>query len=60
MAKMNADKLKIALGCYTDVAHPNGLKVLELDEVSGAMSVRAEELVGRDPRLGCDFAARGA
>ena len=39
---MNADKLKIALGCYTDVAHPNGLKVLELDEVSGAMSVRAE------------------
>ena len=39
---MNADKLKIALGCYTDVAHPNGLKVLELDEVSGAMSVCAE------------------
>ena len=57
---MNADKLKIVLGCYTDAAHPNGLKVLELDEVSGAMSVRAEELVGRDPRLGCDFAARGA
>lgn len=39
---MNADKPKIALGCYTDEAHPNGLKVLELDESSGVMSVLAE------------------
>lgn len=30
------------LGCYTDEAHVNGLKVLELDERSGAMSVVAE------------------
>ena len=39
---MNADKQKIVLGCYTDAAHPNGLKVLELDESSGTMSVLAE------------------
>ena len=41
--------MTVYLGCYTDSAHPNGLKALELDEVSGAMSVRAEDLVGRDP-----------
>ena len=35
-------KQKIALGCYTDASHPNGLKMLELDEGSGAMSVIAE------------------
>ena len=39
---MNADKLKIELGCYTDEAHPNGLKLLELDESSGTMSVLDE------------------
>ena len=39
---MNAGKLNITLGCYTDAAHPNGLKVLELDEFSGSMSVCAE------------------
>ena len=33
------------LGCYTDEAHANGLKVLELDERSGAMSVVAERPV---------------
>ncbi len=42
---MNAGKLNITLGCYTDAAHPNGLKVLELDEFSGSMSVCAEYLV---------------
>lgn len=35
-------KQKIALGCYTDASHPNGLKMLELDESSGVMSVLAE------------------
>jgi len=39
---MNVGKQKIALGCYTDAFHPNGLKMLELDEGSGAMSVIAE------------------
>ena len=38
---MNAGRRKIALGCYTDASHPNGLKILELDEGSGAMSVVA-------------------
>ena len=33
--------MTVYLGCYTDSTHPNGLKVLELDEFSGAMSVRA-------------------
>jgi len=33
------------LGCYTDEAHANGLKVLELDERSGVMSVVAERPV---------------
>ena len=42
---MNVGKQKIALGCYTDEANPNGLKVLELDEGSGAMSVVAERPV---------------
>ena len=42
---MNVGKQKIALGCYTDEAHPNGLKVLELDESSGVMSVLAERPV---------------
>ena len=32
----------VYLGCYTDTAHPNGLKALELDQATGAMSVRAE------------------
>ena len=39
---MNVGRQKIALGCYTDASHPNGLKMLELDESSGAMSVIAE------------------
>ena len=39
---MNVGKQKIALGCYTDASHPNGLKLLELDESSGVMSVLAE------------------
>ncbi len=39
---MNVGKQKIALGCYTDEAHPNGLKVIDLDESSGEMSVLAE------------------
>ena len=34
--------MTIYLGCYTDEAHPKGLKVLELDEATGAMSVVAE------------------
>lgn len=38
-------KQKVALGCYTDASHPNGLKMLELDEGSGAMSVIAERPV---------------
>ena len=38
-------KQKIALGCYTDASHPNGLKMLELDESSGVMSVLAERPV---------------
>ena len=42
---MNVGKQKIALGCYTDASHPNGLKMLELDEGSGAMSVVAEHPV---------------
>ena len=25
----------VFLGCYTDLAHPNGLKAIELDEPSG-------------------------
>ena len=32
----------VYLGCYTDEAHPKGLKILELEEESGAMSVAAE------------------
>lgn len=32
---MNVGKQKIVLGCYTDASHPNGLKILELDEVLG-------------------------
>ena len=39
---MNTGKQQIALGCYTDEANANGLKMLELDEGSGAMSVVAE------------------
>lgn len=42
---MNAGRQKIALGCYTDASHPNGLKMLELDESSGVMSVLAERPV---------------
>ena len=42
---MNVGKQKIALGCYTDASHPNGLKMLELDESSGVMSVLAERPV---------------
>ena len=42
---MNVGKQKIALGCYTDASHPNGLKLLELDESSGVMSVLAERPV---------------
>ena len=42
---MNVGKQKIALGCYTDASHPNGLKMLELDESSGMMSVLAERPV---------------
>ncbi len=42
---MNVGKQKIALGCYTDASHPNGLKMLELDESSGGMSVLAERPV---------------
>ena len=34
--------MTLYLGCYTDAAHPNGLKELELDEATGAMSVFAE------------------
>lgn len=34
--------MKVYLGCYTDEAHPNGLKVLELDELSGGMNVLGE------------------
>lgn len=34
--------MTIYLGCYTDEAHPKGLKILELEEESGAMSVVAE------------------
>ena len=32
----------VYLGCYADEVHPNGLKALELDEATGAMSVVAE------------------
>ena len=42
---MNVGRQKIALGCYTDASHPNGLKMLELDESSGVMSVLAERPV---------------
>ena len=42
---MNVGKHKVALGCYTDASHPNGLKMLELDESSGMMSVLAERPV---------------
>lgn len=42
---MNVGKQKIALGCYTEASHPNGLKMLELDESSGVMSVLAERPV---------------
>jgi len=45
MSDMNVGKQKIALGCYTDASHPNGLKMLELDESSGVMSVLAERPV---------------
>ena len=34
--------MTLYLGCYTDAAHPNGLKILELDKISGAMSVSVE------------------
>jgi len=37
--------MRVYLGCYTDDAHPNGLKALELDERSGAISVLAEHPV---------------
>lgn len=37
--------MTVYLGCYIDDAHPNGLKVLELNERSGAMSVVAERPV---------------
>ena len=45
MSDMNVGKQKIALGCYTDASHPNGLKMLELDKSSGVMSVLAERPV---------------
>ena len=32
----------VYLGCYTDETHTNGLKVLQLDEKSGAMAIVAE------------------
>ena len=32
----------IYLGCYTDEAHPNGLKVLNLDATTGILSVLSE------------------
>ena len=38
---MNVGKQKIALGCYTDSAHPNGLKALCVDETTGRMEVVA-------------------
>ena len=34
--------MMIFLGCYTDEAHPNGLKTLSLDEATGRMEVVAE------------------
>ena len=34
--------LTVYLGCYTDGAHPNGLKVLRVDEAAGRMEVVAE------------------
>ena len=37
--------MTIFLGCYTDEAHANGLKVLELDADSGELSVVAERPV---------------
>ena len=39
---MNAGKLNITLGCYTDAAHPNGLKALCVDKAAGRMEVVAE------------------
>lgn len=34
--------MMVFLGCYTDDAHPNGLKILSLDAVTGEMSVVAD------------------
>ena len=34
--------MMIFLGCYTDEAHPNGLKTLSLDDATGSMEVVAE------------------
>lgn len=34
--------MTVYLGCYTDYAHPNGLKALCVDEVAGLMQVVAE------------------
>ena len=34
--------MMIFLGCYTDEAHPNGLKAISLDEATGRMEVVAE------------------
>lgn len=34
--------MKLFLGCYTDAADPNGLKVLRVDEATGQMDVVAE------------------
>ena len=34
--------MTVYLGCYTDSAHPNGLKALCVDETAGRMEVVAE------------------
>ena len=34
--------MTVYLGCYTDSVHPNGLKVLRVDQASGQMDVVAE------------------
>ena len=34
--------MTVFLGCYTDSAHPNGLKVLRVDETAGRLAVVAE------------------
>ena len=55
----------VYLGCNTDEAHPNGLKALELDEATGAMSVVAERPVsnaiyqGLSPDGNCLYSCTG-